>query len=59
MRITQSISLSNIQTFALIGKARPWAVETCRTSFCLAGLLPNRGHRDDGDWEAVNEFWWS
>jgi hypothetical protein len=30
MRITQSISLSNIQTFSLIVKARPWAVKTCR-----------------------------
>ena len=31
MRITQSISLSNIQTFLMFpGKARPKTVKTCR-----------------------------
>jgi hypothetical protein len=32
MRITQSISLSNIHLFCLRKKARPEAVETCRTA---------------------------
>jgi hypothetical protein len=43
MRITQSISLSNIHLSCLGKKARPEAVETCRISFeKLVGLSPDR-----------------
>ncbi len=56
MRITQSISLSNIKPFRFIEKARPRAV----------GNLPDVpacfqiGVTIDGDdLETVNELWWS
>jgi hypothetical protein len=32
MRITQSISLSNIQTFSFAEKAQPWGCENLPTS---------------------------
>ncbi len=55
--ITQSISLSNIQTFSSFReKARPEAVETCR----YLGLFPNRRH---SAMAAIGKqrisFWWS
>jgi hypothetical protein len=58
MRITQSISLSNIQTFSLIAeKARPEAVGNLSA---VADLSPDRRHLyDGGDLETANEFWWS
>jgi hypothetical protein len=58
MRITQSISLSNIQTFSLIAeKARPEAVRNLPD---VTGLSPDRRHLyDGGDLGTANEFWWS
>ena len=46
MRFTQSISLSNIQTFSSCGKARPEAVMKPAGPIYLrlASLLPDRSH---------------
>jgi hypothetical protein len=60
-RVTQSISLSNIQTFSFFEeKARPEAVETCRNQSRKTGhgVLPDRSlliDARDVDLEAANE----
>ena len=62
MRITQSISLSNIHLSCIRKKARPEAVETYRNSLeRLGGLFPDRrrplwnSRINGGDQETVNE----
>jgi hypothetical protein len=56
MRITQSISLSNIQTF-LCCQERPalGLLKPAITACFQIGVITYHG----GDWETVNEFWWS
>ena len=60
MRITQSISLSNIQTCALFArKGPPWGGRNLpdQDSNCMAGLFPDRRHslENGGDLETANE----
>ena len=57
MRITQSISLSNIQLSRIHKKARPGAVETCRTvsKDCTACPLVDVALKYGSDQETVNE----
>jgi hypothetical protein len=66
MRITQSISLSNIKTVSFFSRKpalRRW--ETCQTSLerllaCFQiGVSLNQSTKLGGDQETVNEFWWS
>ena len=53
MRITQSISLSNIHAFRFIGKARPWG--RGNLPYMTACSRIGVAHGGGGDQETVNE----
>jgi hypothetical protein len=60
MRITQSISLSNIQTFSFYRVGPPLGGGKPASQFNLTSLFRDRRHLKEGaDLGTANEFWWS